>query len=207
MKANIFCIPTSQASFGFLYTFRITEDFAYLKANQQTITSQPSCTEMPWYAVLDAEDESRHNDTCKDVIELQADRREAVRHAFECARNLEYKFIFKDRHGLGGLGGSGNPNEFLVELVKKNRSREPTVPDTADFVIGIVEDQFYTEDVCLKRWEKMEKVGIVTWLEELGEQGSKQQGAWSRLARELDENEWWGLFNGLKRLVELLAAN
>ncbi|QMW43789.1 hypothetical protein G4B11_007159, partial [Aspergillus flavus] len=94
---------------------------------------------MPWYAVLDAWDDSRHDDRGKDIIEIQADRTEAVRRAFERAERRNYTFDFKDRRGLGGLGGSGNLDEFLVELRQNDRKVEPTVKDMMDIVIPIVE--------------------------------------------------------------------
>ncbi|KAB8219314.1 hypothetical protein BDV33DRAFT_204630 [Aspergillus novoparasiticus] len=123
---------------------------------------------MPWYAVLDAWDESRHDDRGhddrgKDIIEIQVDRTEAVRRALERAERRNYTFVFKDRRGLGGLGGS----------------------DTVDIVIPIVERQFRIEDVYLERWCMMGDAGALTWLEELS---PMHQLAWSRLIKELEGN-------------------
>ncbi|RAQ52644.1 hypothetical protein AFGD_004750 [Aspergillus flavus] len=157
---------------------------------------------MPWYAVLDAWDDSRHDDRGKDIIEIQADRTEAVRRAFERAERRNYTFDFKDRRGLGGLGGSGNLDEFLVELRQNDRKVEPTVKDMMDIVIPIVERQFRIEDVYLERLCIMGDAGALTWLEELN---PMHQLAWSRLIKELEGNEWPGLFGYLKRLVEYLS--
>ncbi|KAE8166623.1 hypothetical protein BDV40DRAFT_296408 [Aspergillus tamarii] len=162
---------------------------------------------MPWYAILDVKGKSRRNDTCKGVVELQEDRTEAVRQALVCAQKWKYALVFSERCGLNGLGGSGNPDNFVIELDKKEGNRAPTLLDTVDFVTGVVENQFNIEEACLVRWKKMRQAGIVRWLEELEKKGSKQQEAWSRVVRDLHEHEWRGLYIALKRVVELLPTD